>query len=229
MLGILVVIAVSWLLIWLISKEHLTVLGIKPSRSRLTEFGSGFVLMALACSINLLWQAHFKGVSYTLNPDYGIMDGLMGMWWTIKAVLFEELIYRGVLLYLLIKKVGIVKACLIDALVFGVYHWFSYSMFGGPIIPMLYVLLVTGAGGWMFAYAFAKTKSLFAPLGLHLGWNLISIVVLSDGPLGNQLLIPSDGAAELGGWPTLLFFLWQLLVAPGIVTWYLSKKHRLLS
>ena len=225
MVGIIVVIIISWLILRFISTEQLTVLGIKPSRNRFIEFAAGFLLTAIVCFINLFWQAHFKGITYTPNPDYGIMDALMGVWWTVRAVLFEELVFRGAILYLLIRKIGIVKACLLDALIFGIYHWFSYEMFGGSIIAMIYILLVTGAAGWMFAYAFAKTKSLFAPFGLHFGWNLISIVVLSSGPLGNQLFIPNGAAIELGGWTTLLFFLWQVMVAPGIVTWYLTKRY----
>lgn len=229
MIGILVVVVVSWLLLWFVSKEHLTALGIVPSRIRFSDFSLGFLLTFIVCGINLLWQAHFKEISYTLNPSYGILDALNGVFWTAKGVLFEELIFRGVVLYWLVKKLGPVKASLMDALVFGIYHWFSYGMFGAGIVPMVYVLLVTGAGGWMFAYAFAKTKSLYAPIGLHLGWNLVSIVVLSDGPIGSQLLVPSGEGTELGFWSTLLFFLWQLLVAPAIVTWYLSKKYRLSS
>jgi len=157
MLGILVVIIISWLILRLISKEQLTVIGIRPNSSRLIEFTTGFLLTVIVSFINLYWQAYFKGITYILNPDYGIVDGIMRIWWTVKAVLFEELIFRGVILYLLIRRIGVVKACLIDALLFGIYHWFSYDMFGGRIIPMIYVLFVTGAGGWMFAYAFAKT------------------------------------------------------------------------
>jgi len=63
------------------------------------------------------------------------------------------------------------------------------------------------------------------PLGLHFGWIVVSIVVFSVGPLGNQLLIPEGEAVELGGWTTLLFFLWQAAVTPGIVTWYLLKRY----
>ena len=185
----------------------------------------GFVLMTILCSINLLGEAYFKEIKYSLNADYGIWEGLNGTWWTFKAALLEELIFRGAILYILIKKIGIVKACIISAIVFGIYHWFSYNMIGGRIIPMIYIFLVTGAGGLMFAYAFAKTKSLYAPLGLHFGWILISIVIFSAGPLGNQLFIADGEGIELDGWTTLLFFLWQTLVTPGIVTWYLMKRY----
>lgn len=225
MVGVLVVFILSWLILWFVSKEHITVLGIKPNRRRLKEFSMGLVLMSILCTIHFLGQSYFKEISYTQNADYGIWDSLNGIWWTLKATLFEELIYRGAILYLLIKRIGIVKACIISSIAFGIYHWFSYDMFGRGIIPMIYVLLVTGAGGWMFAYAFAKTKSLYASIGLHFGWIVVSIVVFSAGPLGNQLFIVEGEVVELGGWTTLLFFLYQAVIVPGIVTWYLIKRY----
>ena len=91
---------------------------------------------------------------------------------------------------------------------------------------MAYIFLVTGAGGWMFAYAFAKTKSLFAPTGLHLGWNLVTAIVFSSGPIGNQWLIEQGQGVYPSEWYTLLFFSLQAIVAPGIVTWYLYIRYK---
>ena len=225
MLGVFVVFVLSWLILWLVSKEHITVLGIRPDPSRLIEFFLGMILMALFCSINLVGQAFFSGISYVRNPDYGLLEGLNGTWWTFKAALFEELIFRGAILYLLIKRFGIIWACVISSIAFGIYHWFSYEMFGRGLVPMIYVFLITGAGGWMFAYAFAKTKSLYGPLGLHFGWILVSIVFLSAGPLGDSLYVLEGEGSEMRGWQQLLVLLWQALIVPGIMTWYLIKKY----
>ena len=227
MLGVLVVFSLSWLLLWLFTKEHIIALGIIPNGRRLREFSIGLSLMALFCVINLLGQSHFKEISYVRNPDYGFWESLDGVWWTFKAALFEELIFRGAILYLLIKKIGINWACIISALAFGIYHWFSYQMFGRGIIPMIYVFLLTGAAGWMFAYAFARTRSIYAPLGLHFGWIVISIVVFSNGPLGNSLFVIEGEALELGSWEQLLFFLWQTVIIPVSITWYIAKKYSL--
>ncbi len=223
MVGILVVVVVSWALLWLFFRAHITALGIVPTGRRLKEFAVGLVFMALCCTINQLGQAWFTETSYALNPHYDIWGALDGTWWTFKAALFEELVFRGAILLILIRKIGAIWGCVIGAAAFGIYHWFSYGVLGS-VVPMVYVFLVTGAGGWMFAYAFAKTKSLYAPLGLHFGWIVMSIVVFSDGPMGTQLLIANEGIA-LGGWPTLLFFLWQTMVVPGLVTWYLAKRY----
>lgn len=225
MLGVIVVLVISWLILWLVAKKHISVLGIGPNKRRLKEFSVGFLLMATLCTLNLLGQSYFKGFSYVRNIDYGIWEGLKGTWWTFKAALFEELIFRGAILYLLIRKLGIIKGCILSAMAFGVYHWFSYDMLGGRIIPMIYVFLLTGAGGWLFAYAFAKTKSLYAPLGLHFGWIFMSIVIFSAGPLGDSLYVIEGEQSELNGWETLLFFIWQAFITPGIVTWYLIRKY----
>ncbi len=224
MIGVLVVFVLSWALLWLFAKVHITALGIQPNANRLNTFFVALVFMAVCCAINLLGQAYFQELSYVRNQDYGFMESLNGAWWTFKAALFEELIFRGAILYVLIKRLGINWACLISATAFGIYHWFSYNMFGRGIIPMAYVFLLTGAAGWMFAYAFAKTKSIYAPLGLHFGWIVISIVVLSAGPLGKSMYVLEGEAGELGGWEQLLFFLWQALIVPGLVTWYFIKR-----
>ena len=91
---------------------------------------------------------------------------------------------------------------------------------------MLYIFLVTGCSGWMFAYAYAKTKSLYAPIGLHLGWNLVTAVVFSAGPIGQQLLTQQGEAVVHNDWVTLLFFCLQAIVAPGIVTWYCHSRYK---
>ncbi len=226
MVGILVVLILSWILLRWVAAQPITALGILPTPRRILEFTVGFVVMAVFAAINFVGQAHFQEIGYALNPDYGFRELLTGSWWITRAVLFEELVFRGAILLLLIKYVGVVRACVLGALAFGIYHWFSYGLLGGRLVVMIYVLLVTGSAGWMFSYAFARTRSLYTPLGLHLGWNVVAVVVFSTGPIGAQLLMPQGTAADIGGWATLLFFVLQAVVLPGLVTWYLLKRYR---
>ena len=76
----------------------------------------------------------------------------------------------------------------------------------------------------MFAYAFALTRSLYLPFGLHLGWNIVSAVVFSQGPLGNQLLIVEGGMQIGAAWSVLNFF-YQVMVLPLLTFVYLKKKN----
>lgn len=226
MIGIGVAIVLTWLLLRYVVKQPISSLGVAPTRQRFKELIFGLVFMATIAAINFIWQAHFKDISYQINDNYGFSDLIGGSFWVFRAVLFEELLFRGVLLYILISRFGIVKSCIFSSVVFGIYHWFSYEVFGSRLVLMIYIFLVTGAGGWMFAFAFAKTKSLYAPIGLHLGWNLVSAVIFSYGPIGNQWLIPQGNEVQLNGWATLLFFSLQTIIAPGLVTWYLQKRYQ---
>ncbi|MEO1245954.1 MAG: CPBP family intramembrane glutamic endopeptidase [Pseudomonadota bacterium] len=225
-IGTLVTLFFSWLLLRVMVREPLTVLGIVPTKRRMIAFVSGLFFMALIGVINFAWQAHFKEVSYQVNPDYDLHQLLGGSFWVLSAVLYEELLFRGALLYLLIRYIGVVKACLLSSIAFGVYHWFSYEVFGSRLVLMIYIFLVTGAGGWMFAFAYAKTRSLYAPIGLHLGWNLVAAVVFSSGPIGEQWLIQQGEGVYKSERVTLLFFTLQAIIAPGLVTWYLQRFYR---
>jgi uncharacterized protein len=116
---------------------------------------------------------------------------------------------------------GLHKACILSLAAFGVYHWFTYGALVN-IPQMLYIFILKGVGGLMFAYSFAITKSVYLPIALHLGWNIVSVIVFSLGPLGDQVLIASGG--ELLGIWSIAFFLYQVAALPFITLLYLRKR-----
>lgn len=176
-------------------------------------------------------QCYFKENHLIRNPDFGFHEALFALRWTAVAAMMEELIFRGAILYFLIKKIGPKWACILSAIAFGIYHWFSYSMFGRGLIPMAYVFILTGASGWMFAYSFVKSKSILIPFGLHFGWILMRIVFFSDGPLGESLFIEKGNNLELDPWQQLAVFLWQAVLVAVIISLaiknYYHAKERL--
>lgn len=224
MIGILVELLISWLLLWLYDRKNLSVLGFGLSKKRCYQFCLGLFISALCCTAYFLATIQLSDSTLTFNETFHGKQVLQGSWWTLKSVLFEELIFRGALLYIAIQMLGIRPACIVSAVAFGIYHWFSYGIFGQPV-QMIYIFLLTGVTGLMFAYAFARTKSLYLPIGLHLGWNLVTIVVFSQGPLGNQLFDISTGKS-LSTTISLVLFLYQVAVLPLIVFWYLGKAER---
>lgn len=189
MAGIIVQLAISWLLVWLFEKGNLGVLGIMPAKRRLADFGIFFLASSIFCSSDFFMRMYFADQRWVLNPDLSATLILTGLWWNIKSVLFEELIFRGVLLYILIKKLGVSRAIIISSVAFGIYHWFSQEAFGNPA-QMAITFLITGLAGLLYAYGYAKTFSLYVPVALHLGWNLTRSVIFSDSIIGNQLFIP---------------------------------------
>ena len=147
-----------------------------------------FFITAFFCFIGFLLKIYVAKQEWQLNPDLSPNLILEGVWWNMKSVLFEELIFRGVLLYILIKRLGIVKAIFISAVAFGIYHWFSFGVLGN-IAQMIITFLITGTMGLLLAYGYSKMFSLYIPIAIHLGWNLTQIFIFSQGPIGNGVFI----------------------------------------
>jgi uncharacterized protein len=188
MIGIIVQLALSWLIIWFFEKGDLRFLGFYPYKKRLLDFLLFFIITGLCCATGFLLKMFIAKQQWAINPDLNALLILKGVWFNIKSVLFEELIFRGVLFYILIKKLGSTKAIIISAAAFGVYHWFSHELFGNAQ-AMIVEFIITGAMGLVLAYAYSKTYSLYIPIAIHLGWGIMQQTVFSDGPIGHQLFI----------------------------------------
>ena len=224
MAGLLVQLAISWLIVWLYEKNDLRVLGFFPSGKRIKDFFLFFFITALCCASGFLLKIYFGNLQYDINPALSSGLILEGLWWNIKSVLFEELIFRGALLYIAIRKIGTTKAVLLSAFLFAIYHWFNLGIWGN-LVPMIYMFVLTFTWGIMFALAFAWTQSLYLPVGLHFGWNLFNILVYSSGPLGKQILtlVETKAHNEMNlGWSIFLLII-QVLLAPTLLYFYRNR------
>ena len=226
MIGILVQLAISWLIVWLYDKKNLSVLGFRITKQRLVDFILFFLVTAFFCSLAFLMKMYFGKQQWQLNPGLSPNLILSGIWWNIKSVLFEELIFRGVLLYILLRKLGNLKSVLISAISFGIYHWFSFGVIGNPM-QMTIVFFMTGIMGLLLAYGYAKTYSLYIPIGIHLGWNLTQIFIFSQGPIGNGILVSNNSEQFRTNSYFIFFIVTFLPILLALLTNYLLlRKHR---
>ncbi|MFA0964725.1 CPBP family intramembrane glutamic endopeptidase [Roseivirga sp. BDSF3-8] len=127
------------------------------------------------------------------------------------GLLTEELIFRGAVLFILLRRIGKSNALLLSAAAFGVYHWFSFGLWGN-VVPMVVIFTGTGLMGYALALAYYKTESVALPVGIHLGWNFTLNTVFSKGPLGTGVMISSTALP-----PNTLFSLIGLIGAPLLI------------
>lgn len=225
MVGILVQLAVSWLVIWLYEKGNLSFLGFYPTKRRFLDFLLFFLLTAFCCATGFLLRMSLGGEVWILNADLTFSMILEGIWWNMKSVLFEELIFRGVLFYILLKKLGSLRAILISSAAFGIYHWFSQELFG-DVTQMIIVFFLSGIMGMLFAYGYTKTLSLYVPCAIHLGWNLTQGFVFSQGSIGKGVFVTAPDQVE----QTVSYFTFiVILCTPLLSAWvlnYLLLRYR---
>ncbi|MBD1397744.1 CPBP family intramembrane metalloprotease [Pontibacter sp. JH31] len=202
MLGIIIALIVSWIVLYLFEKESILCLGFLPISKRAKQLIIGFCITAVLCVFTQISVMLLKGSSFHLSTNYSLNLLASMFWWDLRSVLTEELVFRGALLFVLIERLGMKTGVLISAAAFGIYHWFSMGVFGN-IFPMIIVFIGTGLMGYAWALAFAKTNSIFLPIGLHLGWNFTFNTIFSKGPLGQGLLTETGGSL-ISDWFSLI-------------------------
>ncbi|MFD9321186.1 CPBP family intramembrane glutamic endopeptidase [Streptomyces sp. NPDC060053] len=92
----------------------------------------------------------------------------------------EELLFRGVVFRLLEELTGTRGALTISALLFGVLHLVN------PDATVWGALAIAVEGGLMLGAAYVATRSLWLPIGLHLGWNFAESGIYGTTVSGNE-------------------------------------------
>jgi len=189
MIGIPFQLLVSWILLRIVEKKDLNAIGVVPTGKRLKDFALGFTIAAAFMTVFGLFASQLNHNPFRLNEIYTSTQFFKSTGYVIISVLFEELIFRGALLYIAFVRLGAGKAMLLSATAFGIYHWFSFGIFGQPVL-MIFVFLTTGLVGYVLAMGFIKTKSIYLAIAFHLGYNFVNMVIFSnDKGIGPQLLV----------------------------------------
>lgn len=98
---------------------------------------------------------------------WGSFDGLLIALGLMSCVaVTEELLFRGVLFRVLEEKLGTWGSIGCSGLVFGMVHVVN------PDFTFWGSLAIAVEAGFMLAAAYAATRSLWLPIGLHLAWNV---------------------------------------------------------
>lgn len=103
------------------------------------------------------------------------------------TVLFEEIVFRGILLALLIRQYSTKVAVAANALLFGLWHIFSSANATNTIIDgsgtgqrlagILTVLLATSSAGLVLCLLRLKSRSVIAPILAH--WSINSFALIA--------------------------------------------------
>lgn len=224
MLGIVVQLILSFVLLRYVGKTNMTVLGITPTLKRVQVFLIFLLIMSLASASSYAIRMWIADERWHWNPDIKLSTLGNGIWWNIKSVLFEELIFRGALFYLLLQRLGWKWAIVISSLAFGIYHWFSQELFGN-LPQMAMIGTMSAIMGAVYAFGYVKTGTLWAPIGMHLGWNWVRSVWFSDTVIGNQLLVQVAPAPQVTvGYGAYFFFLLFPLLSGWIASYWFASK-----
>ena len=226
MLQLIGLLAISWLLIWLFEKRNLSVLGLTPTKDRLKYFTILFLVSAILSATAFLLKIYIAKEEYTISQSLTTKSILLETWYQFRTVLTEELICRGALLYILIKKIGRTKAIIISSIIFAVLHWMNLGIWGN-LTQMIIVFTFTFAMGLLLAYSYARTFSLLIPFSIHYGWNLTQNYIFPDTSIGNHILTLA-APSPIVTVSYFAFFIMLLLpkISVLVIDYLIVKRHR---
>ncbi len=157
-----------WLMAHFIDKRPLVSVGLKIDWFALVQ-GCAGTLAGILCKALIMYAIIYFQIGQRprwpfFAPISDLAQFLLGALPFLLASMTEELFFRGYLLQTLLEGIGILPAVLVSSAVFGLIH---YDLGGWMYI------LNAGLIGVLLALAYLKTRSLWSPIGLHFGFNLI--------------------------------------------------------
>jgi uncharacterized protein len=159
-----------------IDKRSIESLGLKVNRQALTDIltgmGIAFVQMGFVFTLMLVlgWLT-FDGFAWDFDP-IGIVlrSSLLFFIVFILVGWNEELLSRGYHLQTIASGINLFWGVIISSAAFGIFH------LGNPGANWVSVVGIFLAGIYL-AYGYMRTKQLWLPIGLHIGWNFFEGVV----------------------------------------------------
>ncbi|MFI9163372.1 lysostaphin resistance A-like protein [Kitasatospora aureofaciens] len=154
----------------------------RPVTELAREGAPGALLRGLVIGVamfgSVIANIYFLG-DYKVH-GFGSPTGAIGLiGFMAGAAVTEELMFRGLLFRLVERGLGTYIALALSGTVFGAVHLLNKdaTLLGG-------VAIAIEAGG-MLAAAYAATRSLWLPIGLHFGWNFAESGIFGTEVSGN--------------------------------------------
>ena len=159
-----------------LDKMSIESLGLKLSIQSLLDVLAGITITLLQMGLIFLlmlqfgWSS-FEGFAWEFDPFSVIMINTVLFLATFVLVAWsEELLSRGYHLQTIASGLNLFWGVVISSAIFGFLHLQNP---GATWVSTAGIFLA----GILFAYAYIRTKQLWLPMGMHLGWNFFEGVV----------------------------------------------------
>ena len=186
-------------------KKTLHNIGLNFKLKNIAFLPLGILIGAIAFLISKYLRAIYSGGTFNISTDINYTNIIYGMYIILPTVAVEEFLFRGYLFKKTIEISSVLKANIIFSILFTSVHVFDDGAL--KQLPIFVFLAITiPVGHLLFATALLKSKTLFFPIGIHLGNNWATMHLITTTNDGNSFLhITNNGSFET--WPSFIFFI----------------------
>lgn len=150
-------------------------------------------------------RAIYLGETFNVSDVVNYKNIAYAMYIILPTVAVEEFLFRGYLFKKTIEITSVVKANIIFSILFMLIHVFDSNVINRPGMIVFLVISIP-VGHLFFATAMLKSKSLFFPIGIHLGNNWATRHLISGDNNGESFFFISN-KATFDTWPSFILFL----------------------
>ncbi len=199
---------------WLLYKKennNLNAIGLNLKSKNLYFLVLGLVVGALALFGAKFARALYAGEQFALNDVINYEALLYGLYTILPTVAVEEFLFRGYLFKKTIEVSNVILANVIFSVVFMAIHVLDENVLQnkGHIILLIITIPV---GHLLFATALLKSKTLYFPIGLHLGNNWATQHLITPSKNGESIFYTLNNAT-FNTWP---YFIGSILIFNGV-------------
>lgn len=151
------------------------------------------------------FRAIYLGETFNISTEINYKNILYALYAILPTVAVEEFLFRGYLFKKTIELSSVVKTNIIFSLLFMLIHVLDEDVLSSPGMIMMLVISIP-VGHLMYATAVLKSKSLFFPIGIHLGNNWATRHLVSGTNNGESFFYITN-TVNFNTWPSFIIFL----------------------
>lgn len=189
---ILLLLVTTLLFRW--DNKSLKAIGLNISYRNLSFLPLGIFIGAFAFMIAKYFRGLYTGESFELTTaaiDYKVL--LYGFYTILPTVVIEELLFRGYVFKKTVEVSNVVIANVIFGVVFMLVHVLDREIFQNKAM-VLFLMITIPVGHLLFATALLKSRTLFFPIGIHLGNNWATRHLISNTNNGDSIFYIPENA-----------------------------------
>jgi len=199
---------------WILYKtdnKSLHTIGLNFSLKNTSYLPLGVIIGAFALFAAKYARALYTGESFEISTSINYSTVLYAFYFILPQVATEEFLFRGYLFKKTIKTSNVIIANILFSIVFMLIHVLDESVMSNRGMIVLLVITIP-FGHLLFATALLKSKTLFFPIGIHLGNNWATRHLLTNSNSGDSFLyIPNP--ATFDNWTP---FITSILIFNGV-------------
>jgi membrane protease YdiL (CAAX protease family) len=168
-LQLLIIVFATWIARRYLDRRSFRSLGFKWDALSLRDLIFGFVISGLLMGSIFIFEwgvgwLHIERTVWRESSSTTLINVINFLLIFIAVGVYEELLFRGYRLQNLIEGLNLPWALVISSAIFALQH------LPNPHSSLASTLGLF-AGGFFMAYGWVRTRRLWLPIGLHIGWN----------------------------------------------------------